>query len=173
MHLVISNVHAVTACNSTIQSNYRTSRIPRYSCPNHHRSISIFPSWNQAFRILDFLGHSLNINLEWWKQWEGWLIWPYFIFLIIIYPGFMIITPSLLLFSIVFSNQWFSNCSSTTDVGFVQPLSHCFCGKRVFRINIEFCCHLCCSGHTIVKIQSSVMYSDPLHLVLVFGHSSS
>jgi len=88
-------------------------------------------------------------------------------------PGFMIITPSLLLFSIVFSNQQFSNCSSTTDVGFVQLLSHCFCGNRVFRMNTQFCCHLCCSGYTIVKIQSSAMYSNPFHLVLVFGHSSS
>ena len=40
-------------------------------------------------------------------------------------------------------------------------------------MNIKFCCHLCCSDYTIVKIQSSAMYGDPFHLVLVFGHSSS
>jgi hypothetical protein len=34
---------------------YRTSRIPRYCCTNYHRSTSMFHSWNQAFRITDFL----------------------------------------------------------------------------------------------------------------------
>ena len=41
VHLVTQNVNIVTGSNSTDHSNYRTSRIPRYGYPNHHRSTSI------------------------------------------------------------------------------------------------------------------------------------
>jgi hypothetical protein len=39
----------------------------------------------------------------------------------------------------------------------VKILSDCFCGNRVFKMNIEFCCHLWCT----------------FHLVVVFGNYSS
>ena len=42
----------------TIQGNYRTSRIPRYYWPNHHRSASMFHGWIQVFRITGFIGRS-------------------------------------------------------------------------------------------------------------------
>ena len=58
MHLVTWDVNAITGSNSTIQSNYSTSRIPRYCCPNHRRYASMFHSWNQAFRITDLRGRS-------------------------------------------------------------------------------------------------------------------
>ena len=51
-------------------------------------------------------------------------------------PGFMTITPSFSPFSLVFSNHMFSNCSFTVDVGFVKLSSDCFCGNRVFKMNI-------------------------------------
>jgi len=50
---------------------------------------------------------------------------------------------------IVFSNHRFSNCSSTVDVGLVKLALGHFCGNRVLKMNIEFCCHLCCSSSTI------------------------
>ena len=45
------------------------------------------------------------VKLAWCWEREGWLIWPYYVFPIIRWPGFMIITPSFSPFSTVFSNQ--------------------------------------------------------------------
>jgi hypothetical protein len=103
----------------------------------------MFHSWNQTFRIVSFLWHSLNINLAWcWEQHEGQLIWPCYIFPIMRCPDFMIITRSFLPFSVVFSNQGFSNCSVSVGIGFFKLYSDCFCRNRVFRMNVVFCCHL-------------------------------
>ena len=66
---LVTYVHVVTGSNSAIQSNYRTSIIPKYFCPNHHRSTSMFHIWNQAFRMVGFLGHSPNINPP-WTRWR-------------------------------------------------------------------------------------------------------
>jgi len=132
----------------------------------------MFHSWNQAFRFISFLEHSPNTNLAWCQeQHKGLLIWPYYIFPIIRCPDFMIITPSFSSWSVVFSNQRFNNCSSTTDIGFVKLLSGCFCGNGVFKLNIKFCCCLCCSSSDFYR-QSSSMYCNPLHLFLVFSHYS-
>ena len=60
MHLVTWRVHVVTGSNSTTQSNYGTSRIPKYCFSDRHRSAFVFHSWNQAFRILGFLGDGGN-----------------------------------------------------------------------------------------------------------------
>ena len=139
------NVHVVTGSNSTIQSNYRTSIIPRY-CPTHHRSVSMFHSWNQAFRIIDFLGRFPNINSAWWEQREGRLVWPWYVAPFVRRPRFIIITPSFSLFTFVFSNQRFSNCSCTVDVGFMKLSSGSFYAISVFNLTVEFCCHLCCSS---------------------------
>jgi hypothetical protein len=59
------------------------------------------------------------------------------------------VTPSFTHLSITFSNQRFSNCSPTVDVGFVKLTSDSFCGNRVFKMNIQFCCHLCCSKRKV------------------------
>ena len=122
-------------------------------------STSTFQSWDQAFRIIGFLGCSPNINLVWcWLQGEGWLIWTYYVFSVIRCLGIIIITPSFRPFSIVFSNQRFGNCSSAVDIGLVKLLSNCFCGNRVFKMNTEFCCYLC-------YIISLIFRHNPLHLV--------
>ena len=84
------------------------------------------------------------------EQHEGWLIWTYYVFPIIKWPGFVIITPSFSPFGAVFSNQRFSNCSSAMDVGFVKLSSDCFCGT-VFKMNVKFCSHLCCSTSMIYR----------------------
>ena len=45
--------------------------------------------------MIGFLGWCPNINPAWWwEQCEGWLIWPYYVFPVIRWPGFVIITPS-------------------------------------------------------------------------------
>ena len=106
------SVHVVTGSNSTIQSNYRTSRIPKYCFPDRQRSAFVFHSWNQAFRILGFLGSSANITPSWWReQREGRLIWPYYAFPVITCPDCMNVTPSLSHFSVVVSNQKLSNAA--------------------------------------------------------------
>jgi hypothetical protein len=64
--------HVVSGSNSTTQSNFGISIMPRYCCPGRHRSASMFHSWNQAFRIISFLGRSPNINPAW--CWEKHLI---------------------------------------------------------------------------------------------------
>jgi hypothetical protein len=52
-------------------------------------------------------------------------------------PGFMVVTPSFKHLSITFSNQRFSNCSCTMEVGFMKVTSDIFCGNRV-NMNIQF-----------------------------------
>ena len=98
-------------------------------------------------------------------------IWPYYIFPSIRWPGFVIITPSFSPFSAVFSNQKFSNCSSTMDIGFVKCLSDCFCGNDL-QDEHEFCCHLLWFTDTILF---SVWWSLSLsfgfqQLFLLAGH---
>ena len=130
-----------------------------WCCPNH-RSAYMFHSLNQAFRNIGFLGNSAGINPAWcWEQCEGQLIWPYYIFLVIRCPGFMIITPSFLPSNIVFSNQYFSKSNTTVDVGSVK-ISDSFCGNRVFKMNIEFFSHLCCSSSMIFR-------HNPLHCMVI------
>jgi len=149
-HLVIIHVHLVTGSNSTIHGNYKTTRIPRNCCPNDHRSASMFHSWNQTFRIIGFLGRSPKRNLPWCcEQREGRLIVPYYVFPAISRPGFMTMTPCFSPFSAVLRNHRFRNCNSTVGVGFVKLSSECFCGNGVYKMNIEFCCHLRCSNSII------------------------
>ena len=121
--------HIVPGSNLTTQSNFGTSTMPRYCCPARHRSATIFHSWNQAFRIIDFLGRSPNVNPAWcWEKHEGLHIWLYYVSPCIRCPGF-VITPPFWTFSIVFSNERCSNCSSSMDGGFMKLSSDCFCGN--------------------------------------------
>ena len=149
-----------------------TSRTPRYCCHYHHRSASLFHSWNQAFRIIGFLGCSQSINPAWcWEQREGQLIWPYYIFLIIRHPGFMIITPSFSPFTI-FSVIRGLTIASVPRMLDLQSSHQTVFVETVFKINIEFCCHLWCNCCIFLD---TVLFNirDPLHLVLVFSHCSS
>ena len=158
-------LHVIIGSNSTIQSNYRTGRISRYCCPNHHRSGSMFHSSNQAFRIKGFFGRFPNINPAWcWEQREWRLIWPHNVFPVIRRSDFMIIKPSFSPFSVVFSSQTFSNCSSTVDVGFLKLSSNCFYGNKTFKINIHFCCHFCCSSIILDTILFNVWRSLSLSI---------
>jgi hypothetical protein len=63
----------------------------------------------------------------------------------------MVVTPLLMHLSITFSNQRFSSCSPTMDVGFVKLTLGSFYGNKVFTVNIQFCCHLCCSSCAIFR----------------------
>jgi hypothetical protein len=58
-----------------------------------------------------------------------------------------------------FNNQMFSNCSPTVDVGFVKLMSDGFCRNRVFKMNIQFCCHLCCISSVVFEIVLSIRRS--------------
>jgi hypothetical protein len=53
--------------------------------------------------------------------------------------------------SITFSNQRFRNCSPIVYVGFVKLTSDRFCGNRVFRMNMQFRCHICCRRSVIFR----------------------
>jgi hypothetical protein len=104
----------------------------------------VFLCWNQAFRIVGFLGCSLNVKSSWCREWsKGRLVWQYhacvsscLMFTFYGRDG----TPSFTHLSIAFSNQRLSNCSPTVDVGFVKLTSDSFCGNRCFQMNIQFCC---------------------------------
>ena len=53
---------------------------------------------------------------------------------------------------------------SSWKVGFLKILSDWFCGNRVFRMNTEFCCHLCCSSSITYRhnpLQSSSGFQPP------------
>ena len=60
---------------------------------------------------------------------------------------------SFLSFSSVCSNQRFSNFSSAMDVRFGTLSSHCFYGHGL-KMNINFCCHFCCSTSMIYSHNS-------------------
>ena len=92
----------------------------------------MFHSWNQAFRIIGFLGWCPNINPAWCReQHEGWLIWPYYVFPIIRWPGFVIITPIfhlLALFSVIRGSviaalPWMLDLWSSRQTVFVERSS--------------------------------------------------
>jgi hypothetical protein len=102
MHLVNWNLHLVTGSNSSFE---RTSSIPRYSCPNHHRTTSVFHIWNQAFKTMGFLRCCPNRYPAWCQEQHGRLIWPYYVSPVIRRPGFMIITPHFSPQSVIFGNQ--------------------------------------------------------------------
>jgi hypothetical protein len=129
---------------------------------------------NQAFRIVDFLGCSPNENSSWYReQREGTDLTISRSFPVVWCPGFMFMTPSFTRVSITFSNQRFSNCSPAVGVGFVKLSSDSFCRNRVFKMSIQFCCHLCCSSswffETILNIRRSLSVSvdfGPLFLVV-------
>ena len=147
MHLVKSNVHVVTGSNLTIQSDYRTSRIPRYCCPNHHRSASMFHCWSNAFKMyrLPWAFSKPKPGMMLGTMWRTTHLFP-----VTRCPCFMIITPSFSPYSTVFSNQKLSNCTSTVDVGSVKLSDH-FCKNWVFKMNIQFWCQRCCSISVIFR----------------------
>jgi hypothetical protein len=89
---------------------------PRCCYPKHHRFASIFHRWNQAFRIVGFLGRSPNINpppdvgnnvIDDSSDHIAYLD----------YLNHIIIFNFYQLFS---SNQRFTNCNSTVDIKFLK-----------------------------------------------------
>ena len=118
----------------------------------------MFHSWNQAFRILGFLGCSPNINqpnvgnnvkydsfdhITYFQSSDVQVLWSsHHLYCLLVWISVI---------------KRFSNCSSTKDVGFVKLLSDFFCGNRVFKMNIEFCCHLCYSSPMIFRHNSQCM----------------
>jgi hypothetical protein len=154
-----------------MEGNNGTNRIPWYCCPNHHRTSPMFCCWNQAFWILGFLGCSPNVNSYWCRERrEGWLIWPYHACV----SSCLILTPSFTHLSITFSNQRFSNCNPTVDVRFFKLMSDSFCGNRVFKMNIQFCCPVTCAAVLEWFFETILlMYDDFFLSMSLFIHCSS
>ena len=120
-------------------------------------------SWNQEFRSTGFR----ECSAWFWEKLEGRLTWPYYIFPVIRHPGFVIITPSFFLpFSVVFSNQRFSNCSSTMDVGYVKRSSDCFCGNKVRRWILSFAVTFAAA---VLWSLDTILFSVGRFLSLSFG----
>jgi hypothetical protein len=40
------------------------------------------------------------------------------------------------------------------DIGFVKLSSDCLYGNKVFKLNIEFCCHFFCSSSVVFRHNS-------------------
>jgi hypothetical protein len=106
----------------------------------------------QAFRNRGFLWR----YPAWCEQRKGRLIGPHYIFQINRRPGFMIITPSLSLlelFAVI-------RCLAIVPVPWMLDLwssPDWFCGNGVFKINFEFCCHLCYSSSVILDTVLSIV----------------
>jgi hypothetical protein len=75
----------------------------------------------------------------------------------------MVVTPSFMHLSINFSNQPFSNCNLTVDAGFVKLTSDSFCGNRVFRMHIQFCCPVTCAA-VVLWFFETILLSVPRSL---------
>jgi hypothetical protein len=105
MHLITQPVHVLPRSNSAMKVNNWTNRIPRYCYLNHHRTSPVFHFWNQAFRIVGFLGCTPNVKSSWCReQHEGRTIGPHHAFSVIWCPGFMVVTPSFKHLKFTFSN---------------------------------------------------------------------
>jgi len=65
------------------------------------------------------------------------------------------------------NHQTSSDCSSTVDVGSVKLSSDSFCANRVFKMNTEFCCHLCCNSS--MNLLDMVFLNVRRSLSLSFG----
>jgi hypothetical protein len=130
----------------------------------------MFHSWNQAFRTIGFLGvlqtytqpdvgnvkNNSSNYITYFQSSDIQVLWSshhlyHLVALLSVIRDLAIAAQPWML------NLWFS--------------LHCFCGKRVFKINTEFCCHLCCSSSHF-QSQSFSVYGNPFHLVLVFSHYS-
>jgi hypothetical protein len=105
MHLITQLVHIIPCSVSAMNSNNGTNRIPRYCCPNHHKTSPMFHCWNQALWTVGFLGCSPNINSFWCREHhEGCITWSYHTFPDVWCPDFMVVTSSFTHPSIIFSD---------------------------------------------------------------------
>jgi hypothetical protein len=150
--------------------------VPRYCCLNHHITSPMFHCWNQAFRTVGFLGCSPNKNSSGCREQHGDGSSDHIVhtFPVVWCPGFMVVTPSFTHLSITLSNHRFSNCSLTVNVGFVKLMLDSFCGNRLIKMNIQFCCPVTCATVVVYfSKQSFSMYDNLLLSMIIFVHCSS
>jgi hypothetical protein len=117
--------------------NNGAHKIPRYCWPNHHRTFPVFHCRNQAFRVVGFLGCSLNVNSSWEEQREGRPIWALHAFPVVWCPGFVVVTSE---HCFQYSEVSQLNPYRYRGVGFVKLTSDSFPWYGIFKINIQFCC---------------------------------
>jgi hypothetical protein len=156
--MITQPVHILPCNNSAMKCYNKTSRILYHDIAA--QTITEPPpcftvGTRHAFWIVGFLGCSPNVNSSWCReQHEGRLIWSYHTrissCLIVWSPVFMVVRPSFKHLSNTFKIGDLAT-SPTADVEFVKLTSDGFCGNRVFRMNIQFCCHLCCSSFVIFE----------------------
>lgn len=123
-------VHLLSFSSPTMRDNNGTKRIPRYCCPNLHRTSPAFRCWNQAFQI----DGSRNIKPSCCTEdREN----PYHSFTVVGRPCFTAVTLPFTYLSTAFSNEGFSICSIIVVVGFVKLKSDIFfetgSSKWIFR----------------------------------------
>jgi hypothetical protein len=126
--------------------------------------VSLLEPGNPA---VGFLGCSPNINSSWCREHrEGRLIDHITCaFPIVWCPSFMVVIPLFTHLRITFSN-----CSPTVDVGFVKLTSE----NMFFKMNIQFCCHLCCSSSVIFRnnpsnVWRSLSVTVDFHLLFLYA----
>jgi hypothetical protein len=154
MHLITQPIHVLPCSNLAMMADNGTNRILYHDIVA--RTITeptpcFIVGTRNAFRIVGSLGCPPNINSSWCKeQREGRLISPSLArFLLSDIHVFLVLTPPFTHLIITLSNHRLSGCSPTVDVGFVKVTSDSFCGNRVFKMNIQFCCHVYCSNSVI------------------------
>jgi hypothetical protein len=138
MHLITQPVHMSPCSNLAMKGNIGTNRIPRYFCPNHHRTSPMLHCWNQASCFVGFLGvlqmyavlnlgkimkdnlsdHIMHVfSVVWWLLHHHLCIWA----LLSVIRGLAIV--ALLWMLDIWSSYWTF-----------------FCRNSIFRMNIQFCC---------------------------------
>jgi hypothetical protein len=151
MHLVTWTFHVVTGSNSTCQSNYRNSRIPRYCCPNQTDPPPCFTvgsrhSGSQAsLGVRPNVGNSVKGQIAYFRS-----------------SDVQVLSPShhlfrlLVLFSVI-GGLAIAALPCMLDVWSCRWIVFV---KTVFKTGTEFC-HLCCSSPA-VTFAAAVLLS-PLH----------
>jgi hypothetical protein len=70
----------------------------------------------------------------------------------------MAVTLLFMHLNITFSNQRFSSCNPTVDIGFVKLTSDSFCGSGVFKMSIQFCCPVTCAAAVVIFFKQFLVY---------------
>jgi hypothetical protein len=77
------------------------------------------------------------------------------------------------IWALLFSNQKFSNCTPTVDVGFIKHTSDSFCGNRALKMYTS-CCHVTRAAVLLWFFEISFSTHGDLFLsMLIFAHRSS
>jgi hypothetical protein len=151
MHLITQPDHVLPCSNSATKGSNGTNR-PKPS--QNFPRVSLLEASIPHYRV-PLVGNSVKDDSSDHIMRAFPAVW---------FPGIMVVTPSSTHLSINITSQRFSTCNPTVDAGFVKLTSDRFCGNRVFKMNIQFCCHLCCKICMTFRTIPSLLLST--HLIL-------